>query len=352
MNDPWFEVGDLSDIPSPALLIDEARVRSNLARMVGIAGGVDNLRPHIKTHKMPAVLAIKRELGIDKCKAATFEEARIALDAGMADVLLAKQPVGPDIARLAELGSDVSVLVDDAGIARALPSGTKVFVDIDLGMARSGVPPERAPAIIATAQAADLAVRGLHLYDGHIHQSDLTERRAAFDQAMARVDPLLPLIDSPVVVGGGSPTFPLHAERAKNSSAEIRYECSPGTPVFWDWGYGHCFPDLDFQCAVHVLGRVISKPAADTVCLDIGSKAVAPDPPIPRIVVRGLEGAATLVHNEEHLVLKGQGAVPLAVGDPLVGIPIHICPTIHLHSSAWVLEKGKVVRQWQVTARR
>ena len=80
----------------------------------------------------------------------------------------------------------------------------------------------------------------------------------------------------PAVVVGGTPTFPLHAKRAD-------VECSPGTAVFWDWGYTTRLPDMDFLPAALVLTRVISKPATNLLCLDLGHKAIASENPHPRV---------------------------------------------------------------------
>src|SRR5947207_2782744 len=75
---------------------------------------------------------------------------------------------------------------------------------------------------------------------------------------------------------GGSPTFPIHASHTDR-------ECSPGTTVLWDFGYGDKYPDLAFQPAAVLLTRVISKPGPDRLCLDLGHKAVAPEMPHPRV---------------------------------------------------------------------
>src|SRR5207302_169959 len=75
---------------------------------------------------------------------------------------------------------------------------------------------------------------------------------------------------------GGTPTFPIHARRAD-------LECSPGTCVFWDASSASKLPDLSFLPAALVLTRVISKPAPDRLCLDLGHKALASEMPHPRV---------------------------------------------------------------------
>ena len=100
------------------------------------------------------------------------------------------------------------------------------------------------------------------------------------------------------------------------------------------------------------MGRVISRPGPDTLCIDIGSKAVAPDPPVPRIIIKGLEQAETLIHNEEQLLLRSADADHFPLGTVVFGIPVHVCPTVHLYSQANVVRDGKIVGSWQITARR
>ena len=100
--------------------------------------------------------------------------------------------------------------------------------------------------------------------------------------------------------------------------------------------------------------RVISRPTEDTLTLDLGCKAVATDPPIPRAKIVGMEYAKTILQNEEHLVLQ----VPREhikdippIGTVLYAIPVHICPTSALYPSAAVVEDGHLSGWWEITAR-
>src|SRR5271165_4693806 len=99
----WFEVTDVAELPSPSLLVYRHRVEENLRRMVAIAGGTERLRPHIKTHKMRELIELQRGLGVTKFKCATIAEAELAAGAGVRDLLLAYQPVGPAARRVSEL---------------------------------------------------------------------------------------------------------------------------------------------------------------------------------------------------------------------------------------------------------
>src|SRR5439155_1594597 len=95
MREKWHEVLNASEVPSPCLLIYPDRVRENIHRMIPIAGGVERLRPHMKTHKMAEVIRMQMEQGITKFKCATIAEAEMTAAAGADDVLLAYEPVGP-----------------------------------------------------------------------------------------------------------------------------------------------------------------------------------------------------------------------------------------------------------------
>ena len=340
----WFEVADVGALPSPALLVYRERVEKNVRRMVAMAGGAERLRPHIKTHKMREMIELQLGLGITKFKCATIAEAEMAAGAGVPDLLLAYQPVGPNVRRLAELSgafphTKFSVICDDAAAIRELSKTlqTEVLLDIDVGQHRTGVPagPRAAELYRLIASSPGLTPGGLHAYDGHISDSDPAARAAACDAAFAPVPALrhellaagLPV---PRIVAGGTPTFPIHARRAD-------LECSPGTCVFWDASSASKLPDLSFLSAALVLTRVISKPAPDRLCLDLGHKALASEMPHPRVQFLNLPDADAVVHSEEHLVIQTARAGEFQLGDCLYGLPRHICPTVALHSAAVII---------------
>jgi D-serine deaminase-like pyridoxal phosphate-dependent protein len=121
--------------------------------------------------------------------------------------------------------------------------------------------------------------------------------------------------------------------------------------VFWDIGYSTKFPDLDFLHAAVLLARVVSKPTADRLCLDLGYKAVSPDNPQPRVSLLDMPDAVPVVHSEEHLTVETVRAGDFKVGDCVYGVPYHVCPTVALHREAIVIDGGRVVARWPVAAR-
>lgn len=352
-----------AEVPSPALLVYPDRVEENLHRMIARVGDVSRLRPHIKTHKLPQIVAMQAGLGVTKIKCATIAEAEMAAGAGARDIIVAMQLVGPQVARLLELVRlypDVAFLTiaDDRGAVAALGAAmqragvtVEVLLDLDIGMHRTGIEP--GPGAVALyrqiAGTPGLRAGGLHAYDGHLRQSDLAERAAASDAEFAKVSALaeelrragLPV---PRVVCGGTPTFPINARRSG-------VECSPGTCVLWDASYGGGLSDLEFLNAAILLTRVVSRPGPKRLCLDLGHKSVASEMPHPRVIFPALPEAKAIGHSEEHLVLETPRAAEFDVGTVLYGVPWHICPTVALHDRVWVVRGGRTSETWPVVAR-
>ena len=107
---------------------------------------------------------------------------------------------------------------------------------------------------------------------------------------------------------------------------------------------------MDFLPAVLVLTRVISKPGANLLCLDLGHKAMASEGPHPRVQLLGLPTRA-VGHSEEHLILETDRAAEYPVGSCFYGIPWHVCPTVALHQEAVVIRNGRADERWQVVGR-
>lgn len=370
-----YPVADAASIPSPALLYFRAHLERNIAEMIAIAGDPRRLRPHVKTFKTMGVVNMIRRHGVTRFKCATIAEAEMLADGGVTDILLAYQPVGPDVGRVVALlarypAVELTVLADcveaietldravtaargaassDRGVAADRRLG--VAIDLLTGLRRTGASLDAAAALYrSVAVSPALVPGGLHYYDGENHQSDLAERTAAADEAYEGVARLAAALradrlDVPRVVMGGTPTFPCYA---RHEGAEL----SPGTCVIHDWGYASRLPDLPFTPAGLVLGRVVSTPGDDRFTIDVGSKSIAADPPGQRGVIVGQEEATSVLQNEEHWVWTTRRARP-ALGDELLVVPAHICPTSALYEEALVVDADGTVRErWPITARR
>jgi len=364
---PWYVLDNAADLPSPTLVLHRDRIEANLRQMVAIAGDAARLWPHVKTHKLPELIAWQVALGIVRFKCATIAEAEmVAGVAGVRRILLAVQPVGPQIDRLVRLAAafptiEWSAVVDDPGIVSSLRNAAAlrlpgrplgIWIDVDVGQHRTGLAADRVPGeLLDPIQAAEPALRllGLHAYDGHLGITDRAERSRRADEGFGPVASLRSTLEAKMgrpmeVIAGGSPTFPLHAARANVS-------LSPGTTVLWDAGYAHKLPDLPFQPAAVLLSRVLSRPAPGQLCLDLGHKAVASEMPHPRTVFLNLPDAVAVSHSEEHLVVESPGADRFRVGDVVYSLPWHVCPTMALHQEVWLAENGRARSTWTVAAR-
>ena len=352
---------NLDNIPSPALLVYPEIIKTNITRMLEMVNGdPKRLRPHVKTHKTPKIIQMQVEAGITQFKCATLSEARMTAGAGAEDVLVAYQPVGPNVELFLQLQKEFpevtfATVVDCMKTVQRfekLGVPVNLYVDIDCGMHRTGIlPDERAEELCHTIhQTPTLVFAGLHIYDGHIHEADLSERLNAHTKAMGTWVKLLENLRNqqiPVqnIVAGGSPTFPF--------LANTHLQCSPGTTLLWDAGYSDAHPDMEFQVAAVLLCRVISKPGDHQICLDLGYKAIASERPFEtRFAFPTLSNVTPISHSEEHLVLKLENVDHISVGDPVLVIPWHICPTVALHDRMYVVENGIATGEtWPITAR-
>ncbi|QDS91944.1 D-threonine aldolase [Roseimaritima multifibrata] len=358
----------IDTVPSPALLVDPSIVQSNLQRMLAVVQNQPTrLRPHVKTHKMSTVVKRSVQAGIQKFKAATTAELAMVAKAGGTDCLLAYQPVGPRQNELLEIMKAFpkvrfSAVVDNTQTAEELNTllvadkqELDVYIDVDCGMHRTGIPWGSGLEQLqhSLAELPALHYQGLHVYDGHLHQSALAERTDAAELILEEIQKALQRYPDSKVIAGGSPTFEFWAQQANQSPVEGRWECSPGTMVFWDRGYGSNYQDMDYGIAAVLLTRVISHPGERLICVDLGHKAVASEMALERRVYFPQLSAATFVgQSEEHLVLETDQAASLPVGTPLIALPTHICPTVALHRQAYLVEDGKVTGEtWTVDAR-
>ena len=365
MTEAPYAIRNTQHLLTPSLVVFEELLERNLHEMLRIAGSPGRLRPHCKTHKTRELIQRWTQLGVTDHKCATFAEAEMAASAGAKDVLLAYNPVGPNLRRVIDFtkgfpDTRFAVTVDHRSMIAALGEGAKaegvvadVFLDVDTGQHRTGAAPEAGLDLYRQiADSPGLRPRGLHLYDGHNHQTDLAERTEAVDAVWRTGTELAKQLEQagfPVeeIVAGGTGSFPCFA-----AYSDPRLRLSPGTCVFHDQGYRECFPDLDFTPAAVVATRVISRPTPDRITLDAGNKAVASDPPMgSRLFFPRLRQARQVLQNEEHLVLETPGADAFQPGDLLLAIPRHICPTCALHDELWVVRAGEIVESWEVASR-
>lgn len=329
-----------------------------------MVGDVTRLRPHIKTHKSPDVTQLMIKAGITKFKCATIAEAEMLGQCIAKDVVLAYQPLGPKLKRFIELikkypGTEYACLTDNRESAAEqseafLLAGITVpmYIDLNIGMNRTGIAPGK-EAIDLYKYASGLKgirMTGLHAYDGHLRNADLSIRTKECNEGFATVETMREELEKygypvPVVIAGGSPSFPIHAKR-KN------VECSPGTFIYWDKGYTDLCPEQNFLTAAVLVTRIISLPSATRITTDLGHKSVAAENEITRRVF--FLNAKNLVptgQSEEHLVAEAPIGHSYKVGDILYGIPYHVCPTIALYERTYTIENNNASGEWKTIAR-
>ncbi|MEP7251396.1 MAG: D-TA family PLP-dependent enzyme [Ginsengibacter sp.] len=364
MKEHWYQIENINDIDSPALVVYRERVAENIQTAIKMTGNLDRLRPHVKTHKSKEVADMMIEAGINKFKCATIAEAEMLGMSGAPDVLLAYQPFGPKQKRFIDLikkypGTKYSCLIDNLAVAKSLACiatnndlEIAIYLDLNVGMNRTGIAPGR-EAIDLYLQCSELdgiLPAGLHAYDGHIRSTDINERISECDKAFAPVVEMQQELmqhgfPRPILIAGGSPTFPVHAK--KNDR-----ECSPGTFIYWDKGYESSFPDQRFLTAALVISRIISFPGKGKICLDLGHKSIAAENTLEkRVTFLNAPGFKFIGQSEEHLIVQAEENHSYKVGDVFYGLPYHICPTVALYERALIAENGMIENDWKVIAR-
>ena len=361
----WYSLQNPDTADSPSLLIYKDRVLANVQKMITIAGGVERLYVHVKTNKIPEVVKLLLAAGISKFKCATIAEAEMVCMTGGKHLVIAHQLVGPKIERLLNLRKKypnvfIASLIDDLETAQKTNTTfeksnlkAEVFIDINNGMNRSG---HKLNSSILDfyryiSKLSNINLCGLHVYDGHLRDSDFEERKSKINDGFQSVASLTVAIEAsglpkPKVIAGGTPAFTSHALRES-------IFCSPGTCVLWDWGYGDALTEQPFEYAAVVLTRVISKPTQGIVSIDLGHKAIASENPIDkRVRFLNLADCELLSQSEEHGVLKVSNWESIKVGDVLYGVPYHVCPTVNLYEEAYCVENSMITDTWQVLARR
>ena len=363
-----LERDELERLLSPTLLIYTDRVQRNISRMREyLDDDLDRWRPHVKTTKIPQVFRRLILEGVRHFKCATTREARLLLkeivvvNPGPTDVLVAYPHVGPALQVLGRLASGfpsvrLSVLCEDVESLAEIPESLGVWVDVNPGMHRTGIPLAEPSRVVDVVRESGSRFQGIHFYDGHLHEGAPGTRRR---QAFMLYGELLALHETlqrqglivPEICTSGTPTF-RHAVayEAFGRLNETRHRVSPGTVVYHDTRSAR-LAELDLVPAALVLSRVISRPKPGRITCDAGSKAIAAEAGNPCVEVLGHPELRALPPSEEHLPFEVAGGFGPKRGTPLLLIPHHVCPTINLAEEAVFVEKGRVTDIVSVTAR-
>lgn len=350
-------------IQSPGLLVFPEKVKQNIDYVLNLVdGNPARLRPHIKTHKTKEVNDLLLSAGITKFKCATIAEAELLAISQAPSILLSMQATGPYIYRLVELvksypQSRFACLVDDVEAAKAISAtfqshhlSIDVFIDINVGMNRTGIIPEKAASLMHQIKnLSGLKICGLHAYDGHIRDVNLEDRKAHVQRDFIEFEALIQSTTSEFpdleLCVGGTPSFLVHHQNPS-------YVCSPGTFVFFDAGYATLYPKNSLEPALYIVSRIISKPSKTSICLDLGHKSVAAENSIEnRVRFVDYPEFNLLSQSEEHGIVEVQDSDEFEIGQAFYMIPYHVCPTVALHANLQVIERGQLAGIWEVKAR-
>jgi D-serine deaminase-like pyridoxal phosphate-dependent protein len=336
------------------------------------------LRPHAKTHKSVEFARRQTAGGAVGICCAKLGEAEVFAEAGIDDIRL-PYPLNPvNAERVVDLldRTRLSFIVDHDKVARgwseamtAAGREVEVLVKVDVGFHRCGIDPNRGDAaefVRSIAALPGLRFRGLLSHAGHGYgaESEDTMRRIAEAEAQT----LLQLADRIRALGVDVPEISVGATPTARFSLEQQglTELRPGNFIYFDRtqvGLGAAAWD---DCALTVLARVVTKPAADRIILDSGSKTLTNDlargfSPAPGYgtVLQGIDGEQqpddTLVVerlSEEHANVRvTSGSHQLEPGDLVRIIPNHSCVVSNMVDAAWLVDGAAVIERLEVSAR-
>jgi D-serine deaminase-like pyridoxal phosphate-dependent protein len=351
------------EVDSPSLVYYQDVIEENIKKAINLAGGAERLWPHIKTHKTAGLLKLQIDRGISRFKCATVAEAELCARAGVPDVLVAYPLIGPKIGRFTKLrekfsGTAFWAIGDNFGqlelLGKAVSASlnknpVSTLIDVNMGMNRTGVSLDKLEEFYLKAVKIEgLSVMGFHCYDGHLGIKDPGERATAVSSVTEKIMAVNESLEKqghkiPVLVIGGTPTFPCHSRTAG-------VFLSPGTVFVQDYEHIEKFPDLEFTPGVAILSRVVSHPGEGLVTVDTGCKAISSDKS-DRGIIADYPGAKAVAQSEEHWVWKlEKGDVP-PIGTVLFIIPTHVCPCAALYPGILIIKNGKQVDYWEVGAR-
>lgn len=353
-----------TELDTPALLIDLDKMEANIETMANYFSTVNaDLRPHVKTHKTPIISHKQIAAGAIGVTCAKLGEAEAVIHAGIRDVLIANQIVGPHkIARLINLAkhSEIMVAVDNSQNVQAISEAAaakgatvRMLVEVNIGMNRCGVESGK-PALELAEQihrSPNLIFEGLMGYEGHtVAKPDRAERDTAAREAMQRLVDAKNFLEKhsvevSIMSGGGTGTFNI------TGSIPEMTEVQAGSYVFMDSTYRNVQGSGDqFDCSLSVLATVVSRPNRSRMIVDTGLKVLAKEFGIPQPI--GLAGVELTGLSEEHGTIQvSDENVSLKPGDKLEILPSHCCTTVNLHDRYYGIRNGIVESVWDIAAR-
>lgn len=356
---------------TPYVVINERKLRRNIKKMSEMAKEANvNLRPHIKTHKMPYIAKMQLAEGAVGITVAKIAEAKVMAKHGIEDIFIAYPIVttskAEEICKLNQHLPNLIVAADSFVGAKVLNDCAQkhnqklqVRLEIDTGLRRTGVLYEEAVSLAQQISKLDnLFLQGIFTFKGAVYKGEGTvdTESAGREEGELMVEIArqiratgIPLADISV---GSTPTA--------KSAAEVEgvTEIRPGTYVFNDSMQVKLGVSSWDECAAYVVSTVVSKPSTDYVVIDGGSKTFATDvqPNSSPLNLKGFGAVqkhtdANFVRmNEEHGILNLDSS-KVDIGEEVTIIPNHICSTVNLHNYVFLQKENNEFQKLTVEAR-
>jgi D-serine deaminase-like pyridoxal phosphate-dependent protein len=330
----------VSDLPTPALVVDDSVFSANLATMTAALPGA-RLRPHVKANKCTAIAKRQAAEGHRGFTCATPREVVGLAGAGLGDdLLLANETVDANRVRaMADSGARVTLAVDSRETIDAAVKGgiREVLIDVNVGLPRCGCAPDDAGALAEYARGSGIEVRGVMGYEGHVYAfTDRAERARATEDSMKLLLRAHADVGGDVVSAGATGTYDLNTWAT---------EIQAGSYALMDAAYTPVFPE--FRQALSILATVIHASERHAVA-DCGLKALGMDHGNPSI-----DDAAVWLVSDEHVTFKP--VRPLRVGEKIRVWPAHVDPTVAYHERMYVAAssgpEAEIIDEWPVDLR-
>ena len=362
--------GSRADLNTPVLVLDVDALDRNIAAMAALTvqHGVA-LRPHAKTHKSVDIAKRQLAAGAVGVCCAKIGEAEVLAEGGVTGILITSPVAAPAaierLAKLAVTDDGLMAVVDHPGIAERIDAalgvtGAKldVIIDIDPGIARTGVAsPEAAVTLAKTIAAApNLEYRGVQFYCGsQQHIESYADRRAAIVERTAYLQEVIAALTAAgfapeIVTGSGTGTHRIDLDLG------VFTELQAGSYVFMDKQYLDCDiadgGEPPFEVSLSVDARVVSANHSGLVTIDAGYKSLSTDGGVA-VVQRGApETAFFAFMGDEHAALIApEIGNELAPGDPVSLTVPHCDPTVNLYDFYHIVAGDTLVDIWPVSAR-
>ena len=362
----------INELDTPSLLIDREIMMSNIKQMQAYANkqGVQ-LRPHTKTHKMPALAKLQEEAGAKGIAVAKTGEAEVMSQNGLKDIFIANEIVGETkLNRIKELSKTIDISfgidsIDQTKMIEKVFEGfhkkAEVLIEIEVGEERSGIIEEAdfTDLLNYLKDCKNVHLKGIFSHDGNSYKAkDLADCKRIFMDSQIRTLRFAEIakdmrFDLDTISIGSTPSL-MQGFDIMTGITEIR----PGTYILMDTSQGNAIGTYG-KCAATVLTTVISRPTKERVITDVGAKGItAQTRKEGNCATKGLgyiKGYDNVyiydVYDEHAIIYNEKFRNQVKVGDKVEIIPNHICPVCNLYDKAYLVSDGEVVEEIEVKCR-